>query len=172
MVVDLDGTIVEADTLVLSVFQLVKRSPLNLLRLLFWLPLGRANFKERVSLRTDLAVADLPYRTELLQYLADQKQTGRQIILATAAHASIANKVAQHLDIFDAVIATDKGMNVKGENKLQAIKQTIGDNFVYAGDSKADLPIWRCAAGAVLVNVKPAICRQVRSVTRIEAEFS
>ena len=172
LVVDLDGTIVNADTLVLSVLQLLRKSPLNFLRMFLWLPTGRVNFKRKVSLQTELPVADLPYRTDLLQYLIAQKKKGRRIILATAAHITIADKVARHLDIFDGVIATDRGINVKGRNKLEAIKRTIGDNFVYAGDSKADLPIWRFAEAAILVNVKPALSKRVCSVTRIEAEFT
>lgn len=172
LVVDLDGTIVKTDTLVVSVLEFIKRSPLNAIRLLLWLPTGRANFKRKVCLQTDLPVADLPYRTDLLQYLIAQKKTGRQIILATAAHISIANKVAKHLDIFDSVIATDGNINVKGRNKLEAIKRAIGDKFVYAGDSKADLPIWCFAEAAILVNVKPALSKRVGSVAKIEAEFT
>ena len=125
-----------------------------------------------MSLQADLPIADLPYRINLLQYLEAQKETGRPIILATAAHITIANKVAQHLDIFDSVIATDGNINLKGRNKLEAINRAIGDRFVYAGDSKADLPIWRFAEAAILVNVKPALSKRVCSFTKVEAEFT
>ena len=171
LVVDLDGTLISTDTLVESVIQVVKRSPINLLRLPVWLLQGRAVFKERVASNSAISPALLPYRSELLAYIQAEKSKGRKIILATAAHHSIANNVAAHLGIFDDVLATEGGKNLKGVAKLNAIRDRVGDNFAYAGDSSADVPIWQAARAAVLVGVAPLLAAAMRETLQIEKEF-
>jgi 4-hydroxybenzoate polyprenyltransferase len=171
LVVDLDGTLTPTDTLVESLIQLVKQSPLNLIRLPWSLLKGRAWFKESIARQARIAPEHLPYRAELLDYLRDEKAAGREIILATAAHKSIADGVANHLGLFDRVLATQDGHNLKGEAKLAAIKQSVGEHFVYAGDSKADLPIWKAARAAVLVDVATSVSAEVRLGVPVEREF-
>lgn len=171
LVVDLDGTLTPTDTLIESVVKLVKQSPLNLLRLPLWLLKGRAGFKETIALHASIAPEHLPYRERLLAYLLEEKANGRQIILATAAHRSIADGVSAHLGFFDKVIATQSGRNLKGKTKLQAIQESVGEVFVYAGDSLADLPIWQAASAAVLVGVSPRTAAMVRRDIPIEREF-
>ncbi|MGS0742815.1 UbiA family prenyltransferase [Glaciimonas sp. GG7] len=171
LVVDLDGTLTPTDTLVEAVIQLVKRSPLNLLRLPFWLMKGRAAFKEEVSARTTLSAAHLPYHEDFLAYLRSEKSKGRQIILATAAHSSIAKGVSTHLALFDDVLATDAGRNLKGQAKLEAIQEKLGTPFVYAGDSHADIPVWNAAHAAILVGTPVSVTKLVRQQTPVEQEF-
>lgn len=171
LVVDLDGTLTPTDTLVESLVKVVKESPLNLLRLPLWLLKGRAGFKDAIAAHARIAVEHLPYREPLLNYLREEKAKGRQIVLATAAHHSIADGVAKHLGLFDQVLATKAGHNLKGKAKLQAIQETVGEAFVYAGDSQADLPIWKAAQVAVLVDVSAGMAERVRQEVRIEREF-
>lgn len=172
LVVDLDGTLTATDTLVESAIRLVKQTPLNLLRLPLWLLQGRAALKDAIAERVTLAVDTLPWREELLAWLREQKSAGRRLVLATAAHRSIADAVAAHLGLFDEVIATEAGRNLKGTAKLAAIRERFGDDFVYAGDARADLPIWRAARAAVLVDVAPAIAATVRAAVPVEREFA
>jgi 4-hydroxybenzoate polyprenyltransferase/phosphoserine phosphatase len=171
LVVDLDGTLTPTDTLVESIIKLVKQSPLYLLRLPMWLLKGRAGFKDAVAAHVSIDVARLPYHEALLSYLRSEKGRGRRIVLATAAHKSIANGVAAHLGLFDDVLASDAGHNLKGTAKLEAICQRYNGEYVYAGDSQADLPIWKAAKAAVLVGVAPAVAKTVRSSVTIEQEF-
>lgn len=171
IIVDLDGTLTPTDTLVESLIQLSKRSPASLFRLPFWLLRGRAAFKEAVAERTRIAVDRLPYRESLLAYLRNQRDSGRRIILATAAHDSIARAVAAHLGVFDDVIATANGRNMKGPAKLAACRERVGDRFVYAGDSSADITLWRAAQAAILVAVDANTAESVRRAVPIEREF-
>lgn len=101
LVVDLDGTLTPTDTLLESVIQLVKQSPSSLVFLPLWLLRGRAGFKEAIAARVAIDPEKLPYNAPLLEYLREEKSKGRRIILATAAHHSIAESVATHLGIFD-----------------------------------------------------------------------
>lgn len=171
LVVDLDGTLTPTDTLVESLVKVVKQSPLNLIRIPLWLMRGRAGFKEAIANQVSISGELLPYREPLLDYLREEKQKGRKIVLATAAHHSIAHNVANHLKLFDLVLATKVGRNLKGNAKLQAIQENVGDAFVYAGDSQADLPIWKAAQAAVLVDVSGDTAQAVRRDVQIEREF-
>ena len=171
LVVDLDGTLTPTDTLAESLVKVVKQSPLNLLRLPFWLMQGRAGFKEAIAAHASIAAEHLPYREPVLDYLREEKQKGRKIVLATAAHHSIAENVAKHLGLFDQVLATEAGHNLKGKAKLRAIQEQVGNAFVYAGDSQADLPIWKAAQAAVLVDVSGSLAETVRRDVTIEREF-
>lgn len=171
LVVDLDGTLTPTDTLVESLLQLLKQNPLVLFVLPMWLLRGRAYFKARVAGATTLSASALPYRTELVEYLSEQKADGRRLVLATAAHASIADAVAEHLGLFDQVIGSTATCNLKGERKLAAVREQVGDAFVYAGDSKADLPIWRAARAAILVGVSTRMAVSVKQAVPTEKEF-
>lgn len=171
LVVDLDGTLTPTDTLVESIIKLVKQSPLNLFRLPLWLMQGRAGLKQAVARHASISPQQLPYREPLLAYLREEKAKGRRIILATAAHQTIADGVAEHLSVFDQVLATEGAANLKGEAKLQAIRALVASDFVYAGDSQADLPIWKAARAAVLVGVAPSTAAEVRKSVPIEREF-
>jgi len=53
----------------------------------------------------------LPFDTELLGYLKAQRALGRRLVLATAADERIALQVANHLQLFDLVLASDGIIN-------------------------------------------------------------
>jgi len=171
LVVDLDGTLTRTDTLVESIVQAVKRNPWDILRLLLWLRKGRSVLKARLASCAGFAAESLPYQEALCNYLCIERAKGRRIILATAANQHIAESIAAHLGLFDEVVASDETRNLKGTIKLEAIRACAGNRFVYAGDSAADLPIWREADAAVLVGSSPRVTRAVRRHTPVEREF-
>lgn len=104
--VDLDGTLVRTDLFLESFLLLIKRNPFNIFQIIFWTLKGRSFAKERVTKSVPLFVEQLPYETQLLDYLRAQKKQNKHIFLATTAHHEYAEQVAKHLDIFDDVIAT------------------------------------------------------------------
>jgi 4-hydroxybenzoate polyprenyltransferase/phosphoserine phosphatase len=171
IVVDLDGTLTLTDTLVESLVEAIKRNPWDILRLPGWLIKGRAFFKARLASCSGSIAETLPYRQPLCDFLRDERARGRRIILATAANQTIANSVAEYLDLFDEVLASDATTNLKGASKLKAIRTVVGDQFVYAGDSVSDLPIWKAAKSAVIVGTTPRVSKAVRSVIAVEREF-
>ena len=170
LVVDLDGTLTPTDTLVECVVGAIRRRPANLLRLPLWLLRGRAALKARVADEAGFSATHLPLHEPLLAYLREQKANGRQLVLATAAHRSVAGSVSQALGLFDHVLASDDGRNLKGTAKLAAIVERIGPRFVYAGDSACDRPIWAAAEAAIIIG-SPRGSRQLRGSGRIEREF-
>lgn len=157
VVVDLDGTLVRTDLFVESLLRYLKGNPFKIVRLLLWILKGRAYAKQKVAENIDIDATYLPYEESLIAYLKQLKSQGKEIILATASHRNYADRVAEHLGIFDRVMATEENHNLKGRNKLAAIKEIIGDeDFAYAGDSAADTPIWRAAAANIMVNAPAA----------------
>lgn len=169
LVVDLDGTLTQSDTLLESLVLFLKKNPLRVLQLPGWLLKGRAAFKAKVMESIDFPAHLLPYRQPLLDYLHDEKAKGRRLILATAAHRRIAEPVAAHLRVFDQVIATED-VNLKGRNKLQAILAQVGERFAYVGDCAADLEIWKRSESALIVG-SPFRCGVIRRTVPIEREF-
>jgi 4-hydroxybenzoate polyprenyltransferase len=172
LVVDLDGTLTQTDTLVESIFFLLRTNPLNVFRIFCWVLAGRVNFKRRIAAHTDFTMITLPWREEFVAWLRIQHAQGRPLVLATAAHESIAEKVALHFGLFSQVLSTSGDENLKGSNKLEKIQQCVGRRFSYAGDSVADLPIWQASETAVLVGVSETVRRHVQKTGRIEIEFT
>jgi 4-hydroxybenzoate polyprenyltransferase len=108
--------------------------------------------KRRIAERVSVEARTLPYRAEVLTLIRDARTRGRRIVLATASDEQLARAVAEHLGIFDAVLASDGRTNLKGAHKLRAIEADAGpDGFEYVGDASSDLPIWGRSKGAVLV---------------------
>lgn len=171
IVVDLDGTLTPTDTLIEGVISTIQQNFCSLLFLPFWLMKGKSAFKEKIAAHAEIAAEHLPYHESFLSYLRKEKEKGRSILLATATHQSIAHKVATHLGLFDGVIASDAQHNLKGKAKLAAIREKITGGFIYAGDSDADLPIWKAAQGAILVGASPSVTKVVREHIPIEQEF-
>ena len=139
--VDLDGTLVKSDTLVDSTLALARQKPGALLNLPGWLMEGKAALKQHITSAVQLDVTHLPYNRELMQFLEQQHATGRPIYLATAADKALAERVAEHLDIFAGVLASDGALNLAGKNKLAAFQSRFGDNFCYIGNASPDVPL-------------------------------
>ena len=170
--VDLDGTLIEGDTLHISIRHLARRSPWVLLALPFVLLKGRPALKAFVASRYVPDPASLVWRTEVLAFLREEKSRGRRIVLATAAHRLIGEAVFTHLGIFDALVATDSGDNAKGAMKTAIIRKSLKCNdFDYIGDSNADLPIFGAARVCHLVAPSPALRAAASQVGRIGREF-
>ncbi|HVH80725.1 MAG TPA: prenyltransferase, partial [Stellaceae bacterium] len=172
LVVDLDGSLVRTDTL-FECFVAGLLHPFRLVRALWTLWHGKAALKAALA---EIAVPDpalLPYNRELLAFLCNEHRRGRPLILATGADRRVAVAVAEHLDLFDVVLASDDVVNLTSEAKLAAIKKALrGGDFVYAGNERRDLAIWREAGGAITVNAPPRLERAVIQTVRIERSFS
>ncbi|MFO1305782.1 MAG: UbiA family prenyltransferase [Burkholderiales bacterium] len=169
--VDLDGTLVRTDTLQESLVALLRHRPWMAFVLPWWLVRGRAYFKARVAGAIELDPESLPYNAELVDFLREERRSGRVLALATASHVTTATRVAGHLGIFAAVHASEGPLNCKGAAKAEALASAYGERaFAYAGDSRGDLAVWKRAQSAVLVNVAPSVRAELDG-THVEREF-
>ena len=126
LVVDLDGTLILTDVLHESAIRLLRNRPQDLPGLAFSLKTGRAQAKHYIAERTELDPASLPYHPQFLQWLKEQYQAGRQLVLCTASNDKFARQVADHLGIFSDVMASDGRFNLKGKHKAAALCERFG----------------------------------------------
>ncbi len=172
LVVDLDGTLIMTDLLHESAIRLVRNRPLSGAGLAAALLRGKAATKHYIAERTELDPATLPYHPGLLQWLREERERGRRLVLCTASNDKFAQGVAAFLDLFDEVMASDAGNNLGGERKAEALCSRFGRRgFDYAGNSRADLPIWECANEAIVVNAGDALSREAAARCRVAREF-
>jgi len=145
--VDLDGTLVKSDTFHDSLCVLLRHRPAILLHIPSWLVsggkrAGKARVKAEVAAHAPLDAPHLPYNQAVLRFLTAQHRLGRPIYLATGADISLANRVAQHLNLFTGVLASDgknDSVNLTGHHKLAALQDRF-PVFDYIGNAPADLP--------------------------------
>jgi phosphoserine phosphatase len=173
LIVDLDGTLIDGDTLRLALRALARRRPWIVPVLPFMVLSGRAGFKAFVSNQVTLDPARLPYRDDVLDFVKGQRAAGRRVLLATAANRHVADAVAAHLGLFDDVIASDGRHNAKGDGKVESIRGVLGDaEFDYIGDSMPDVPVFKAARKSYLVCPSPALADAVRGRCHVEAVFA
>lgn len=170
--VDLDGTLIRSDLLMESLLATARSQPLRLLFVPWWLLRGRACLKDKLAATGGVDVRTLPYRAEFVDWLQQQARSGHRLILTTAANERLAQAVASHVALFDETLASTATVNLKGERKAEAIlEHARGGQFWYAGNDSADLPVWRRAAGAILVDTDARIARRARAATQAIAEW-
>lgn len=172
LIVDLDGTLIHTDMLHESAIRLFRDHPFDTLQIPFWLSEGKAHLKEKLAGRANIDPSSLPYNDELLHWLKEQKQEGRQLILCTASDASYAHSIAEYLGCFDAVMASEGKTNLAGDNKAKALLERFGESgFDYVGNSTTDLPIWKHSNKAIVVNASPQVEEKAASCATVELKF-
>ena len=170
--IDLDGTLISGDLLLESLLLLIKRNPLYLFLMPFWLLRGKAALKAEIAKRVMLNPAALPYNEVFCTWINEQKASGRPLWLCTASNHRLADKIASHLGIFDGVISSTDTENMSGRNKAKQLVDKFGARmFDYCGNHQVDLAIWRVSQGAIMVNASASLEKQAKLLTAICASF-
>ncbi|MEM7679172.1 MAG: UbiA family prenyltransferase, partial [Myxococcota bacterium] len=161
--VDLDGTLIATDMLWESFLLLLKSKPWLLLVVPVWFSQGKAKMKRRLVELVQPDPAALPYRPEVLAYITAAKDAGRPAHLVTASDQRLADRVQQHLQIFDEAIGSDGTTNLKGANKAALLESRFGRGaYDYVGDSSADAAPWEAAHTAIAVDPRSGIAQKAR----------
>jgi phosphoserine phosphatase len=172
LVVDMDGTLIRTDMTWESLVCLLRRNPLLALVSLLWLLRGRAFYKQQLAARVQVDAATLPYHEPFQAWLKEQKRAGRKLVLATASDIEMARPVAQHVGLFDEILASDGSTNLRGAAKRRKLVELYGDHgFDYAGNSSVDLGVWPQAHGAIVVNASERLTRRAAKVTQVLEVF-
>jgi 4-hydroxybenzoate polyprenyltransferase/phosphoserine phosphatase len=170
--VDLDGTLIHTDLLLETVLSLLKRQPFYLFMLPIWLLRGKAALKAEIARRVKLTPRALPYNHELLNWLREQKDSGRSLWLCTASNHRLASLVAEHLQIFDGVLASSDDHNLSGRAKAKLLVEKFGaKKFDYCGNHRVDLVIWKNSQGAVVVNGTENLTRAAEAMASLKMNF-
>ncbi|RON63715.1 UbiA family prenyltransferase [Pseudomonas fluorescens] len=169
LVVDLDGTLLRSDLLLETGMAFVRKQPLQIFKPLGWLLKGKAALKEGLATTTRIDVASLPYDPEVIELIETERRTGRKVILATASHHSLAERIAEHLQLFDQILASDATRNLSAHRKRDLLIEHYGENgFDYVGNSLDDIPVWAAARHAYVVNPEAGVERRARAQGNVE----
>jgi 4-hydroxybenzoate polyprenyltransferase/phosphoserine phosphatase len=173
LVVDLDGTLIRTDMLVESASQFLIQNPFQFFKSLLWLLRGKTVLKTELAERVALDPSALPYNADLLDWLRAEKQSGRRLVLATASHRVLAEQVAQHLNLFDEVLATDGKTNLKSNVKAQALIERFGEGgFDYVGNDWPDVQVWAKAHTAHVVDAPASLLSRAQAHGNVGQVFN
>lgn len=152
----------------------------------FWAGLGRApvatlsatlrHFRHPARLKAELARI-APLRTELLpvnpeiaELALHSRMAGREVVLASASDQSLVARLAADYGLSKSVLASDGETNMKGPQKAEALVAAYGARgFDYAGDARADMPVWEQAENAIVIGREreaQVLARQGRNVVQ------
>lgn len=161
LIVDLDGTLLRSDLLLETGMAFVRHKPLSLLKPFRWLLKGKAALKEGLAYATHLDVTVLPYDQEVIALIETEREKGRTIVLATASHHSLAERIAEHLQLFDRVLASDSKRNLSSHKKRDLLVELYDEQgFDYIGNSHDDIEVWKSAREAYVVNPESGVERR------------
>lgn len=171
LVIDLDGTLLHTDLLLESGLLFMRNQPWNIWRPLRWLQHGgKAGLKQELAEAVDLDVSVLPYNSDVLALAQQARAQGRQVILATASHHLLAQRVADYLQLFDRVFATTDGHNLSAENKRDCLLAAFGvGGFDYAGNAADDLSVWAVARSAIVVNAPESVRKKAQALGNLSS---
>ena len=168
--IDLDGTLLRSDILYESLLALLAHNPLYLFLVPFWLLRGKAYVKRQLASRVQLPAETLPYDERVLEILRTTTQRPR--VLCTASDRLLVQPIADHLGLFEEVMASDGHTNLSGNNKGAALAERFGERgFDYMGNGRVDLKVWAHAGGAIVVNNGTALARDAARQTEVLAHL-
>jgi 4-hydroxybenzoate polyprenyltransferase/phosphoserine phosphatase len=172
LVVDLDGTLIYTDLLHESILYLLKAKPWLILQLPVMLLKGRAGLKSALAKIIVPTISLLPFNLELIEYVRQQRALGRKTILCTASNQYLAQSIADHLGIFDEVLASDENVNLAGSTKAKVLCERYGyKGFHYAGNSQTDFAVWAQAHGVIVVNASRSLNQKIIKSFGVEKSF-
>lgn len=170
--VDLDGTLIKTDTMFEGFLKLCRTNLLTAFLAPFWLLRGRAYAKSRIFDYVKLDLDALPYNEELISFLREEKEKGRDILLVTGASEKVAHPIAEKLGFFSKVFASNIQTNLTGRKKSKLLQEQFGDKkFAYVGDSWVDLKVWKHAGEAFVVSSRSGLEKKAAKVCPVAHVF-
>lgn len=170
--IDCDGTLIHTDLLFEGVLKLVKNKPWEIFLLPFWLLKGKAFMKHRIAERVDFNWEMLPYCTEVITLAKSANAQGRQVILVSASPSKWVEGIAKYLGLFNGTMST-KESNLAGHSKANALVEAYGNRgFDYAGNSNADIPVWKYARQAIVVSKNGNLVKKAEACAKVIATYT
>ena len=149
--VALEGGLITARVTGERVGLLFRHRPWLAMVLPFWLLGGTASLRRRIRARIELDPATLPYRRDLLAALTRAREAGRTLVLAARTDAQLADSVARHVGLFDAVYTSEAAHDEPTPELRNQLGSAFPDGYDFVGHSSADIPALSGAARGYLV---------------------
>jgi 4-hydroxybenzoate polyprenyltransferase/phosphoserine phosphatase len=162
LVVDMDGTLTKVDLLHESFAQLLATQPLRAIAAPAKITDGRAAFKKAVADHILPDPRTIPFNESVLDAVREARRQGRKVYLATASDQRVADVIADFAGGFDGVFASSQSVNLSGKTKAECLVKAFGTyGFDYIGNAAADIPVWRAARTALVVNASAGLMRRL-----------
>lgn len=169
LVVDLDGTLLRSDMLFECFANVLHHMPIWILAAPVWLAYGKARLKQELAKRSRIAVETLPFDPEVMTLIAEARAQGRKVVLCTASDRALAEAVADHLQLFNEVLASDGGQNLAASIKATELVRRYGvKGFDYVGNSRHDLAVWQEARRAIVVSSSEDLIAAAQLIAEVE----
>ena len=165
LVVDLDGTLIQTDLLLKSLFSYLGAYPFRMSSLASALSHGKAPFKAELARYAAIEPAQLPYDERVLSLIREARGNGRQVFLASASNERFVRDVAEHLGLFTGWFASTDGENLSSSTRAKRLVEVFGEKgFDYVGNDKADLPVWSSASRCLAVEPSSSVRNALKAV--------
>jgi 4-hydroxybenzoate polyprenyltransferase len=164
--VALDGTLVTTQLFSEQVALLFRQRPWVVLALPFWMLGGSAGLRRRLAQSSKLDATFLPYRRSLIESLEACREGGRKVVLAGSGDPELAERVALHLGLFDAVYVTDATAAASATS--ESLSAAFPEGFDYVGNSVADRPALAGATRGFLVGAAPAAVSALADLSQVQ----
>ncbi|MGZ3774660.1 MAG: UbiA family prenyltransferase [Bdellovibrio sp.] len=168
LICDLDECLIKTDALYEQWLSLLKTKPSLFALSLLWLLRGKTYFKNQVAKNTLMKPQLLPYRQEVIAVIKSfRAQKKGQIILASASPFPWIQAIGQHLGLFDYIVGSSEQKNLKGPEKLKAVKEIIGNKpFCYIGDHAVDLALWKESSEIIAINPSASLKNKIQGLNK------
>jgi 4-hydroxybenzoate polyprenyltransferase len=153
LAVDLDGTLLKGDLSWELLVAYIRPAPWRIFQVLVWAcGGGLPRLKFELAGRVMINGVWLPWNEAVVHWCETKFREGVKVVVATASPLKSAKEVTRHFEFVSEVLGSDVTRNLKAEAKADELTTRFGrEGFDYAGNSTADLPVWRAAATAWFV---------------------
>jgi len=165
--VDLDGTLIRTDVLSEALLVYLKKSPWKIFHILWWFSQGRAMLKKKIADEIDLDMSLMPVNQQIVDLVLKYKAKGHKIYLVTAAPQKYGQAAAAYFGFFDEVLTSDSYTNLRSTHKAKALIERFGEQqYIYAGNSVHDLPVWAHSAEIIAINTPRKVLEKASAMKK------
>ncbi|MEP3106380.1 MAG: UbiA family prenyltransferase [Hyphomicrobiales bacterium] len=172
LAIDLDHAVLKTRALDEMCLEVVRSKPALLWKLLAKFFEGRAAVTGWFSSRRPLNAKDWPVKEAFVAYVKSQAATGREIVLVTSAHRSVAEVIVSRFPFISEIIVCDETSSQDGQEKARLLRSRFPDGFVFAGSKQEDLAVWRESVGGILVDANEKVAKRLRGSGKPVTDFS
>jgi phosphoserine phosphatase len=163
VICDLDGTLVQANTMELQFRQAIRKSKVAIFSLVLSIIRGRLALKKKLTELVPVLDKEPVPNSAVIGILAEFRNENREIYLVSASEHKFVCALGMKLFQFDGIIGSSE-VNLKGINKAKLLVQKFGTkNFEYIGDSFSDVHVWREAYSGIAVSPKGRTLRTIQN---------